>query len=82
MENVDVLVQIRDRSQTLTAVVPVEVECFAKDCWKPIACLRAATELGVPFTTVMLVAKYGLRPEDKQRLFGQGKEADPPLCKK
>lgn len=71
MKTVDVLVQIWDRGQTRRAVVSVEEVCFEKDCWKPIACLRAATELDVPFTTIMRVAKFGLRPEDKKRVFGK-----------
>ena len=81
METVDVLVQIWDRGQSRKAVVQVQEECFAKDCWKPIACMMAATELDVPFTTVLRIAKYGLRMEDKQRLFGQCKAAeDSSLC--
>lgn len=69
METVDVLVRCFDRGQRRETVVPVEEECFRKECWRPIACIRAAVILELPFTQLMNSARYGLRAEDKLRLI-------------
>lgn len=81
METVDVLVQIWDRGQCRKAVVQVPESAFVTGCWRTIAALAAAVEFGISFVDVERVARYGLRPEDKQRLFEQNKAgADSLLC--
>ena len=50
-------------------MVPVEEEYFRKECWRPIACIKAAVILELPFTQLLNSAKFGLRAEDKQRLI-------------
>lgn len=68
---VDVLVQVFDRGEVKRVVVPVEDECFAPEqiCWKTVACIKAAVVLELPFTMMIeMQIKYGLRPEDKDRL--------------
>lgn len=69
MPMVDVLVRVFDRGQRREAIVEVSEECFHKRCWKPIACIKAAVELGLPFTQLERSARFGLRPKDKERLF-------------
>ena len=76
MESVDVLVQVFDRGENKQAVVQVPMSAFIPGhmCWKPVAALAAAVELGISFTAVERAAKYGIRPEDKARLrelFGE-----------
>ena len=66
---VDCLVQIWDRGQTRKEVVSVEEEAIRKQCWRPVAAIKAAALLGLPFQDVLERARYGFRPEDKARLF-------------
>ena len=82
---VDVLVVVRDPIRHLDpprkTLVPVEEQCFepGKVCWKDIACIKAAVVLELPFTWLMDKAKYGLRPEDRERLremYGRSGETD------
>ena len=83
METVDVLVKIFDRGKTRQEIVPVWVECFdpARSCWKPIAALKAAVAMELPFVEVERMAKYGMRPADKKRLralYGGGTDSSTP----
>lgn len=75
MQTVDVLFRVFDRGQTREEVVPVEEICFdpQKSCWRVIACIKAAVLMELPFTWLVEHARYGLRPEDKDRLRGQDK---------
>ena len=82
---VDVLVMVKDPVRHLDpprkTVVPVEEQCFepGKVCWKPIACIKAAVVLELPFTWMIEKAKFGLRQEDKIRLremYGGNGETD------
>lgn len=77
METVDVLVKVWDRGQNRQAIVPVEVEAILTSCWRPIAAIKAAVELEMPFTTVMEKARFGFRKEDIARIFpNPGRVAD------
>lgn len=85
-ETVEVLVRVFDRGESKRVVVDVPESAFdpASLCWKTTAALAAAVKLGFSFTQVERAAKYGLRPEDRERLrkeynrrhIGDG-EADP-----
>lgn len=68
MDTVAVLVRLPETYQGREAVVQIPESAFATECWKTIAALAAAVDLAVPFTDVERVARYGLRPEDKERL--------------
>lgn len=70
METVEVLVQIFDRGESKRVVVEVPESAFSPSstCWKTTAALAAAVELGISFTQVERAARYGLRPEDRERL--------------
>ena len=68
MDDVKVLVQIFWLGSVRKEIVEVPEEAFAKRCWKPIAALKAAVMMGIPFFDVDRLAKYGLLPEDKARL--------------
>ena len=70
-ETVKVLVRMPATFQDKAAVVEVPEEAFRTKCWKTIAALAAAVELELPFVDVKRVARYGLRKEDKKRLFGE-----------
>lgn len=76
MDEVAVLVRMPATYQGREAVVQVPESAFETGCWKTIAALAAAVDLAVPFTDVERVARYGLRPEDRERLgqaAGDGK---------
>ena len=68
MDDVKVLVQIFWLGSVRKEIVEVPEEAFAKRCWKPIAALKAAVMMGIPFTDMLDKAKFGLLPEDKARL--------------
>ena len=51
------------------AVVEVPRSAFVTRCWKTIANLAAAVELGIPFVEFEGKARYGLRPADKRQLL-------------
>ena len=68
METVAVLVRMPETYQGREAVVRVPESAFATGCWKTIAALAAAVDLAVPFTDVERMARYGLRPGDRERL--------------
>ncbi len=67
---VDVLVQVFDRGKLQQVITQVPEEAFQPGhlCWKPVAVLYAAVEIGIPFVQVERAAKFGLRPADKARL--------------
>ncbi len=71
METVAVLVRMPAAYQGREAVVQVPESAFETGCWKTIAALAAAVDMGIPFTDVLRAARYGLRKEDKERLFGK-----------
>lgn len=68
MDDVQVLVMVYWCGSTRKEIVTVPEEAFVKRCWKPIAAMKAAALMALSFTDVERLAKYGLRPEDKQRL--------------
>lgn len=70
-ENVRVLVRMPATFQDKAAMVEVPEEAFRTKCWKTVAALAAAVDMGIPFTDVLRAAKYGMRKEDKKRLFGE-----------
>ena len=72
MDEVAVLVRMPAAYQGREAVVQIPESAFATGCWKTIAALAAAVDLGVSFVDVERVARYGLRPEDKERLALSG----------
>lgn len=74
MDEVTVLVQVWDRGQHRRAEVKVSAADIRAKCWRTLACTQAAVLLGMPFTDVAAKAKFGFRPEDKERYFGK-KEA-------
>ena len=79
-EQIDVLVRVFYRGQTRTQIVPVETSCFepGKSCWKTVACVKAAVLLELPFAWLLERAKYGMKPEDLERLrelYGGRREA-------
>lgn len=69
MDDVQVLVKVFWCGSVRKEIVTVPEEAFVKQCWKPIAAMKAAALMEIPFTDVERLAKYGLRPEDKQRLI-------------
>ncbi len=77
MDDVKVLVRVFDRGRNREAVVDVPESAFLTRCWKTIASLMAAVALELPFTDVERLAKYGLRPEDKERLQERMRSGDP-----
>lgn len=76
MQTVECLVQIFDRGRTRQEIVPVEEEAIRKKCWRPIAAVKAAALMGVPFQDVLERGKFGFRPADKARLFGRAAETE------
>lgn len=66
--DVPVLVKVFHCGRTRSEIVSVPEEALTKDCWKPIACIKAAAIMEIPFTHVLEHAKYGLRPADKERV--------------
>ena len=74
METVECQVTIWDRGQARKEIVDVEVEAIRARCWRPIAAIKAAVLLELPFTEIMARAKFGFRREDKERLFGKAQE--------
>jgi hypothetical protein len=71
---VDCLVEIWDRGQTRQEIIQVETEAIRKQCWRPIAAIKAAALMGLPFQDVLDRAKFGFHREDKARLFGKTQE--------
>ena len=71
-ETVKVLVRMPATFQNKAAVVDVPEETFRTKCWKTVAALAAAVDMGIPFTDVLRAAKYGMRKEDKERFFQKG----------
>ena len=67
-ETVRVLVRMPATFQDKAAVVDVPEEAFRTKCWKTIAALAAAVEMGISFVDGERVARYGLRAEDRERL--------------
>lgn len=68
MDDVQVLVKVFWCGSTRKIIVTVPEEAFVKRCWKPIAAMKAAALMEISFTDVERLAKYGIRPEDKQWL--------------
>ena len=71
MTDIQVLVQVYYLGRTRKEIVEVPEEAFVKDCWRTIAALKAAVMMEIPFSDVDRLAKYGLRPEEKKRFFGE-----------
>ena len=71
MDDVQVLVKVFWCGSVRKEIVEVPEEAFVKDCWRTIAALKAAVMMEIPFSDVDRLAKYGLRPEDKKRFFGE-----------
>jgi hypothetical protein len=71
---VDCLVEIWDRGQTRQEIVPVEIKAIRKKCWRPIAAMKAAALMGLPFQDVLARAHFGFHEEDKARLFCKKQE--------
>lgn len=66
---VDVLVRVLERpGLTREATVQVREEAFRSPNWRALAALFAANALELPFTFVAERARYGLRPEDRDKL--------------
>lgn len=74
MELIEVMVRVFYLGRRREAIVEVAEEAFVKKCWRPIAALKAAVLMGIPFTDMDRLAKFGLRPEDKQRLLAACEE--------
>lgn len=72
METVECQVSLMIRpGETRAQIVTVEEEAIRKKCWKPIACIRAAVLMELPFTLLLDKARFGFRKDDKERLFGK-----------
>lgn len=71
---IEVKVQVYYLGRRREEIVEVPEEAFAKKCWRTIASLMAAVKLEIPFTDVERLARFGLRPEDKQRLIAACEE--------
>lgn len=69
MQTVEVQVVLWYLGRERAAVVEVPRSAFVQRCWKTIANLAAAVEMGVPFVEFEGKARYGLRPADKRQLL-------------
>ena len=72
MDPIKVMVRVWYLGTMREEIVEVPEDAFRKHCWRPIASLMAAVKMELPFTEVERLARYGLRPEDKQRLLAAG----------
>lgn len=71
MQTVECRVVIFDRGRDRETVVPVEEDAIHAKCWRPIAALKAAVYLDMPFQDVLERGRYGFHKADKERLFGK-----------